>query len=404
MTIETPKIQTINDSIINQLQAQLNQTIPLLPKSFNRVLAKVLAGVFIVLFKYAGFIFLQLFVSRATYDEVTINGQKLRPLQEIGRLIGVRDLVGATKAELVINIIVKSQTGTLRSGTALVNADNGVTYVTIGQVSLNAAIVQATVRAASDETGGSGGGAIGNLEVGDTLSFVDPLGNVERDAIVANVITTAADAETVDQYRQRIVDRFQKRPQGGAPADYELWSEEVNGIINAYPYRDSTCPGVVNVYVEATPESSGSPDGIPTAAQLLAVEESIEFDLDGLASRRPLGANVNALPISRTGFDAKVTDVEVANLSVVEAQIQDAVYEYFYDAEPYIAGLTVAPRKDRLVQSALIGLVEDIVTANGGRFGTAIFDLTGGTSSINEYVLGEGEKAKLINLTISVTC
>jgi uncharacterized phage protein gp47/JayE len=403
MTLETPSIAEINDNIIGQLEAELNQTIPLFPKAFNRVLAKVLAAVFIMLYKYAGFTFLQMFVSRATYDETVVNGVTIRPLQEWGRLIAVTDLVPATSAELVIDITVENLTGSLPAGTALVNAENGVTYLTIGEVLLNSSTVQATIRAASDETGGGGAGAIGNLQIGDTVSFVDPLANVARNATVSNVNVTASDAETVEAYRQRIIDRFQKRPQGGAYADYEQWGEEVAGIINVYPYTGD-CPGTVDLYSEATPESSGNPDGIPTAAQLQAVLDSVELDQDGLPTRRPANAFVNSFAITRTGFDVSVTGVNVDNLAQVESDITDAVTEYFAKAEPFIQGLTIFPRRDRLTRSAIIGLVEDIVTAAGGTFTTATFNVTGSPGTIELYQLGQGEKAKLVDITFLLSC
>jgi len=61
MSLVTPTTKELSDNIIAQLEATLNQTIPLLPRAFNRVLAKALAAVFILLYKYGGFIFLQIF-------------------------------------------------------------------------------------------------------------------------------------------------------------------------------------------------------------------------------------------------------------------------------------------------------------------------------------------------------
>ena len=403
MTLDTPSIANVNDTIIGQLEAELNQTIPLFPKAFNRVLAKVLAGVFILLYKYAGFMFLQMFVARATYDETVINGVTVRPLKEWGDLIGVPPLVGATNAELVIGINVETLSGTLPSNTQLVNASNGVTYITIGAVSLNSSVVTATIRAAADETNNGGAGVIGNLQIGDTVSFVDPLPNVARNTTVSNVTVTAADAESVTAYRQRIIDRFQKRPQGGAYSDYELWGEETAGIINVYPYTGD-CPGTVDLYSEATVASSGSADGIPTAAQLQAVLDSVELDQDGLPTRRPANAFINSFAITRTGFDVTVTGVNVDNLAQVESDITDAVTEYFTNAEPFIQGLSVFPRRDRLTSSALIGLVEDIVTAAGGSFTTAAFNVTGASGVLTVYSLGQGEKAKRANINFILSC
>ena len=391
MSLQTPTTKEISANIIAQLEASLNQTIPLLPKSFLRVLAKALAGVFVILFKYGGFMFLQVFVRTASANETTVNGVILTPLTEWGRLIGVGDPVAATNAELLIDITVEIQTGILPSGTQLVSTDNGVTYITIGAVTLSSAVVQATVRAASDQAGGGGAGAIGNLDLGAVLSFANPLANVSRNATVVTQIVTGANAEDTEVYRQRVIDRFQKRPQGGAYADYEEWGEEVAGIINVYPYT-SDCPGQIDVFAEATVESSGSPDGIPTPSQLQAVLDSIFLDLNGLNTRRPANALVNSFPIARIGFDVRVTGLLVDNLAQVQTTITTAVEEYFLNREPFIVGLSVPPRLDRVTQSGVAGVVDDIVSAAGGVFSGVIVEQSSIVISI--FSLGIGEKAK----------
>jgi len=356
-----------------------------------RVLAKALAGVFILLYKYGAFMFLQMFVSSASAVQTTVNGKTLTPLIEWGRLIGVGDPVPATSAELLIDITVDVQTGVLPSGSQLINSDNGVTYLTVAAVALTSPTVQATILAVSDQAGGNGAGVIGNLEAGAVVSFANPLANVSRNAPVVSQVVTGANAESTAAYRQRIIDRFQKKPQGGAYADYEQWGEEVSGILNVYPYT-SDCPGQVDVYVEATEASSGSPDGIPTNAQLEAVLASIELDENGLASRRPATALANAFPISRVGFDVRVTGLLVDNLAQVQTDISTAVEEYFLSREPFIVGLSIAPRRDRVTASAVGGVVDDIVSAAGGIFSAATVSLN--TIGLDVYSLGIGEKAK----------
>lgn len=393
--MSVPTTAEIADNIIAQLELTLSQTIPLLPKSFNRVLSKALAAVFVLLYKYGGFIFLQIFVQTASIAETIINGKTISPLIAWGRLIGVGDPTAATQAELLIDITVTNQVGSLPSGTQLLNTDNGVTYITVGDVLLDAAIVQATIRAVADESNGDGSGTIGNLNPTNVVSFADPLANVERDAIVDSQVTTGANGESTEVYRQRIIDRFQKRPQGGAYSDYEIWGEETAGIINVYPYTGS--PGQVNVYSEATPESSGDPDGIPTGAQLDAVKASIEFDQAGLASRRPAGAFVNSLPITRTGFDVTVLGLVVDDTAQVQTDITSAIDDYFVAREPYIPGLSIPPRKDRITESALAGAVEDVVSAAGGIFEGVTLSLD--ASPIPIYTVGEGEKAKILTVS-----
>lgn len=395
MALVTPTTKEISDNIIAQLETSLSQSIPLLPKSFTRVLAKALAGIFILIYKYAGFIFLQMFVKTASYADTEINGVTVNPLLEWGRLIGTSDLKEATSAEMTITVTVINQTGSLPSNSQLLNTSNGVTYLTVGDVLLNALTVSVAIIAASDQSGGDGSGTIGNLEIGDTVSFANPLANVNRDAIIASIQVTGAEAEDVEAYRQRILDRFQKRPQGGAYSDYELWGEEASGIINVYPYTGNA--GEVNVYSEATVESSGNTDGIPTTPQLEAVLALINYDEDGLSSRRNANAFVNSLPIIRTGFNVTVTGITgVTNLSDVQSQITDALTEYFLEVEPYIIGLSIPPRKDRISRTSISSIINDIVLAYSGTFTDAQFKKNGDNILLSTYVLGEGEKAKMI--------
>jgi uncharacterized phage protein gp47/JayE len=393
--IDTPTTAEINAAIIAQLEASLAQTIPLLPKAFNRVLAKALASVFILLYKYAGFIFLQMFVSTATIEEVEIFGQKISPLIEWGRLIGVGDPVAGTQAELNTEITVDVQGDTLASGTQLTSNINGFIYITKTAVALDAATKQVEVKAVNDPDDGGGVGTAGNLDPGDTLTFITPLSDVNRNTEVISQVVTAADAESTEAYRQRVIDRFQKQPRGGAKADYEFWGEPVAGIINVFPYTGANA-GEVDVYSEATPASSGSPDGIPTQAQLDAVEDAINFDADGRATRRPVGAFVNSLPISRTGFDVTVLNLQVTDEAQVLADIEAALTVYFLERAPFIDGLTVPPRTDFIQRSSIIGIVDDFVTAKNGTFTTATFRITGTGVDLESYSLNEGEKSKLV--------
>jgi uncharacterized phage protein gp47/JayE len=395
MSLQTPITKDISDNIIAQLEASLNQSIPLLPKAFLRVLAKALAGVFILLYKYAGFMFLQMFVQSASIKETSINGVLISPLTQWGRLIGIGDPVAATKAELLIDVVVQTQTGTLPSGTQLVNVANGVTYITIGAVNLDASTVQTTIRASADQQGGGGAGAIGNLQAADVVTFANSLANVSRNASVDSQTVTGANAESTGAYRQRIVDKFQKRPQGGAYADYEGWGEEVVGIINVYSYTGD--PGEVDLYSEATVASSGSADGIPTSAQLLAVLNSVNFDQDGLATRRPVNAFVNSNAITRTGFNVEIDGIVVDDLAAVQAAITAAITQYFLDREPFIIGLSIPPRRDRITQGAVISIVDSIVSASGGIFDTATIEETD-TTPVATYELGIGEKAKAASI------
>lgn len=384
---QTPTTKEISDNIVSQISAQIAQQAPILPKSFIRVLAKAIAGVYVILFKYAGFIYKQLFVVTATDQNTTINGVQINPLNEWGRLVGIPARTPATQAQLRCAVQVTAQGGFIRTGQQLVGKNNGVTYAVQGDVSINASTVYIIAQAVGDQQGGDGSGTIGNLANGASISFVNPLANVTREVLVISQEATGADAETTQSYRSRILDRFQKRPQGGAYADYEQWAEEAPGTLRAYPYTGD--PGEVNVYIESSTEA----DGIPTTAQREASLALINFDQNGLASRRPINALVNVLPITRATFSVEVSGVTAQDLAAVQDSITVSVLEYFEALEPFINGLSLIPRRDRVSAAAISGIVNNIVGAAGGQF-TGVTLKNSGGSTITVYDLGEGEKAK----------
>ena len=64
MALDTPTTKEIQDSIVNQVVASTSSVTTLLPRAFTRFFAKVLAGVFMLIYKYAGWMFLQIFIQK----------------------------------------------------------------------------------------------------------------------------------------------------------------------------------------------------------------------------------------------------------------------------------------------------------------------------------------------------
>lgn len=397
MALTTPTTLQIASNIIGQLETSLSQTIPLLPKAFSRVLAKVLAGVYVVLYKYAGFSLLQQFITTASFEETEVNGKLIRPLVEWGRLGGTGDPLTATQAELELEVTVLTQTGSLPGGSQLLYAPTGVVYQTVAAVLLDAATVTVVARATSDQAEGDGSGTVGNLEPGQVLQFASPLPNVATNAVVTGSAVVGAEGEAEETYRARVLRRFQRKPQGGAYADYQAWGTEVPGIRNVFPYTGA--PGEVDVYVEA----EAGPDGIPDLSQLDEVADFIEFDPEeapsptGLANRRPANAAVNVLAITRAAFDVDITGFEASDEAAVLASIELGLDEFLRAREPYIVGLSSLPRLDRITQGAVAGVVQEIAEANGAS--VAAVTLRRGGFAIVQYMLARGELAKLGTLT-----
>jgi hypothetical protein len=398
MALENRTIAEINQLIIDQIETQTGQIIPILPKAFIRILAKVLAGVFIILYKVAGWIFLQIFVSTASYDEVEILGKKITPLIEWGRLVSVGDPDPATQAELSIDLTVLTLDSVLPSGTQFTSDLNGLTYIT--QQSYTLSIDPFTIDVICTKSG-----TIGNLEVNDILTIANSVGYIEDDAPISAILTTAVDKEAEDDYRQRIIERFQLQPQGGALTDYRIWAQDASGVKQSYWYTGD--PSNVIGYIEGDPEIY--PDRIPDSSLLLAVGNVIDFDPDtGLATRRPVTAvidpvgdktytNIKAVILKE--FDVEITGLVIDNIDDIEDQIYDALVTYFLNREPFIEGLTLLPKRNVVSQANVIGIVDDIVSANNGTFTTAIIELGGFITA--QYTLGEGEISKLKSLTVN---
>jgi uncharacterized phage protein gp47/JayE len=391
VSLAVPTTAELNQEIIDDLTAAFGQAIPILPKAFLRVIAKVVAGKLAISFRYNAFTYLQLWVEHASFQETTVRGKRVIPLVQWGRLLGEGDPLPAQRAELVVAVTVTNQTGFLKSGAQLLFQDTGVIYATVQEVALNASEVPVTVRAVNDPSGNGGAGEIGNLPADSVLTFANPLPNVGS-ARVVSVAVAGADAEQAETYRARVMRRAKARPQGGAYADYREWAESVSGIVRAYPYTGEI-PGTVEVYVEATEASSGSPDGIPTGPQITAVENAIELNnISGKATRRPANAAPLVFPITRTAFTLEITALN-PDTPELRAAIGDGVDEFLRTREPYIVGLSTLPRTDRITAVAIGGVVEDIVSAEGGSVEKANLKL--GTVLVTAYELDHGEKAKL---------
>jgi uncharacterized phage protein gp47/JayE len=401
----------ISDLIVAQLETDLSTTIPLLPKSFIRVLAKVLGGVYVLLYHYAGWILLQLFVKTASNEEVVIGGVAITPLKQWGSLVGVFQDEGQ-RAELEIEVSVLTTGGTLTSGTRFINPNTEIIYISLGDVAKDAATITVPVRATD-------AGEAGNLDIDAELYFVSPPADCEKTAVVTARTLDGVDAEETEVFRQNIIDRFAARPQGGAYADYRDWAVEVTGVLNAYPYSGGalqystgasfyndtglhttdggvTYPsgaGQVDIFIEA----ETGVDGIPSSALLEEVWEYIEADDTGLANRRNINAYVNVAAITRRTFDVTITGLAVVDAVATQAAIEAGLEDDFLEREPYILGLNIPPRRDMVSLMDVGGTVGKLAAANGG-YVTAVSVSEDGLED-DFFPLQEGEKAKLGTVT-----
>lgn len=383
-TIKTAK--EISDIFIASLEAELNQSIPLFPRALNRLWAKMLGLVFVVLFQFSEMIALQMFVSTASDKTLTIGGVEFNPLDELGRQIGLERSLGQ-RSEGTIDINVITQSGTLLSGSQLLDSKTQELYLTIGDVLLDAPVVTATVRSVEYKT-------VATLYVDQVLSFVSAPPSIEKDAVVSIVTKQGADPEDTETWRKRQLEWWAARPQGGAYADYREWGGEVDGVENIYPFSGGTPAiatsgaGQVDIYVEA----SETEDGIAPQALLDAVKDNIEKTAStGLADRRPVNTFVNTASIYRKTVSAVVEGLNVpGDEDQAKEDISTALTNYMLSRESFIDGLSLLPRKDQISEAEASGIAGRVAAASGGTINGVTLDLGAPVA-----LLVEGQKAKI---------
>jgi hypothetical protein len=398
---ENRTIAEIRDLLLAAFQQEFNGVLRMLPRSFIKIFATIIAGVFIVLYKMIGWVFLQLFPETAYWKEVNILGFKIRPLVKWGVLWGIGLPRQGTQWEGRILVNVVNKNTSINAGVQLKSELTGKIYVTNNLTALEAETV--TLNIICVDTG-----TAGNLTVGDNLKFVSPLGNVKKDATVTEVVSDGTDGETEGDYRYRVVNRYRVQPQGGALADYRLWASDVPGVLNTYPYNDDDSPAGVLLYVSGNPLVY--PDRIPSDALLIKVGDACTYSPEtGKAIRKPVTAILdpdksqiytNVRPVSIIDFDIYIYGLSGIPPSDFAELARPAIEDYFLGREPYIRGLSDDNNKTNIVSRNNVSSTVDQIALTV----KAEFDAV--SMMLNEtpeaaYALGRGELSRLVRLFIN---
>jgi uncharacterized phage protein gp47/JayE len=208
--------------------------------------------------------------------------------------------------------------------------------------------------------------------------MVTPLAGVDTDATITATTTAGEDIEAIDTYRNRIIQRLQQRPQGGATPDYIGWALEVAGIVKAFAFR--TDAGEVTVY----PLIALSGTRIPDAGKLAEVEAYLQD-----TKRRPLCANVYAEAMDERTMAVEATSVQPDTASLRQA-IETAWTNYFLQSYP----LQYPDESMPTNVVSLSGLYAEAMAA-GAKAVTITMQIDGGFGPIDAYTLQDDEIIKL---------
>lgn len=385
-----PTIENIYIAIANDLKSKLNLSDDDLKKVFN-AFDVVLAAQFKLVYLYLSDIQNNIFPDTADLVE---NGGTLERLGEI--------YLGRNPNPATVGIFEVTVTGTvgavLRSElTFKSNEDSknpGKLYILDAQYELVAGVNTIQIRALS-------GGTDSDLDLLDELTITEPVIGVDSLVVVSAVITQPTASETVENYRQAILDAIQLEPQGGAKTDYRLWAADAPGVRKVYPYVRNNAAGLVDVYVEATEEDSTDGNGTPSATLLQTVLDVIELDPDTTKplnerGRRPIQAIVETQPITLLPVDVTIFGLNDSGASVQTA-IQENLKAFLLNVRPYIAGADLPRNKnDILYDARLQAVVTDVIEPSN--FFTD-FEMQVQGVVLNSFVFTLGNIPYLRNLT-----
>lgn len=292
MSFARPALTVLIDRAIADMEARLPGADVRLATSNLNVLAHLSAGAAHGLYGYLDWIARQILPDTSEAEilarQATIWG------------------IGRKPAAAASGSVSFSGVGTVPAGTLLQRSD-GWQYQTTAEAVLPAA---ASVLAV-------GLGSAGNAAAGSALALVSPLAGITAATVATGGLTGAADIETDDALRARLLARIQQPPQGGCAYDYVAWALAVPGVSRAWVYPQELGLGTVTVRFMRGLDASPIPD----AAAVAEVQAHLE-------ALRPVAVQVTvvapvavALDFVITGLNPGTTAVKVAVL----AELQDVI-------------------------------------------------------------------------------
>lgn len=373
---QIPSALEIKNRIVSDLEQSLNQTTPLLPKAFNRVLAGAIAGVILLLYQAILW----------TYSQIFPDSADVTALKLLGSLVGV-ELLPAEFA-VITATVPGTESYTVSEG-VLFRGSNNVAYkvTTAGVVTSGIASVSMTAQVS---------GEIGNLANGSVLSIVSPDPSLIGTATVTGTTVSGDDQEDIDSFRVRVSAAYKKRKTGGSPVDYEAWALETPNVNWASPVDSPTLPGDIIIFIKV----DNQPDGIPTAGQLAEVMTYLKVNpRTGLRDRHPIGPDPIPTAITRREFDLEVFIQD--GTPTIQAEITSALTNYLENREPYNMAISLT-RQDTISRGGLSDVASDIATPLGASIISVNLTQVDPMQEIQSYQLYGGEFGKVRNITYTV--
>lgn len=378
--ITLPTLTEINTAVIADIEARYGTPVSMVGKSFLRIWAGVISGTSYLMYIALGKVQKNIFVDTCDYETLVRFGRvKLgrNPFPATAGIYNV-EVTGTIGAVIPVSSTFKSDDDSANPGNLFI-IDSTVTLVSTTQ------IIQLRCLSSGVET---------KLEVGDTLTATAPIALVNSQCVVDEEITAPLSAETEDEYRSKVLNAFRLEPQGGAGADYRLWSADVQEVKNSYPFAAAGFTQV-NLFIEAKIADSTDGKGTPSSDTLDDVETAIEDPTVDRPSRKPILSVVNYLPV--TPLDVLITITDYVGLTAeIEATILATISEEMFKIRPFVSSIDVLDNKnDILSNHKIIGLI--LIAKPGSIFSSVSFTVDG--VDYDTYTFSNGDIPHLVSIT-----
>lgn len=391
-SFKKPTIQEIYNTIINDYKTRTNVKVPILKRALIKCFAYAIAGIVSLIWNFAEWQYLQIFIETCDFEA----------LKRWGNLVDVNYRLG-TKAVLKIKLenATKSE---ITAGTAWKNLDNGLIYRSLTTINTNISTNTNTNTSANTAKGNtptdifinvecSVSGEIGNMLNDSKLNLINPVAGLPETAIVYSTEIIGTDNENIEDYRIRVLNRYKRKPQGGAAIDYYNWVTEVAGIVDCLPYVLQN--GLITLYIVAngsgtnrTPTGSIEPNIFPQwqngqmldivgYGQFLSVANSINGDNANNAAsnstssstnnRRPMNARVQLLPPNYTEYKIKIEDLNPINESIIQ-NIKNSLIAELDKKRPNIKAIGYSVNNATINSNQLNSIVQNIIDSVDGSY------------------------------------
>lgn len=341
--MNTPTIKELQQSITNALTSRLG--ISLSPNSSYviRSIANAIAGVVKILYLAIAKVEQNIYIDTADADTLQRFG-----IVELGRgrFNATQGRYTATATGLD-GAVIPAQS-LFRGDDA--SASPGSLYTNEESVTISGTTQNFEVRAIVAGIGQS-------LNLNDTITATQPLTNIDDQVLISGVIAAPTEAETLENYRDEVIQGRRLEAEGGSQADYRKWASDAVGVLRTYPYAVSGQINVVRVYVESAQLDSVDGKGTPTDTILNAAEAVIRLNPNESIPiierfRLPSLVTLEVQPVIIQ--DVEITIGQSTNINDDDkVLIESSLRQYVLEVRPFVSG------------ADLIGSLNDTISVNG---------------------------------------